>query len=116
MPECFWGKLPALVEPPRTLLAYHAAVCAAAALNCDDLVIGTGSVGRNYMHPLLRHGGGLYPFLARSLFWSSSDLGGKANRPNHGPELSSVSREFSYGKRTATTRCEPALPIRAFSP
>jgi len=58
-------KLPGLVKPPRTFCAYCAPIGAVAPLDCDDLVIGTGWVDRNYMSPRLSHGGGLYAGTAR---------------------------------------------------
>ena len=60
MPKRLGWKLPGLINPPRTFFADHAAICAVAALDCDDLVIGTGWVNRNYISSLLRHGGGFY--------------------------------------------------------
>jgi hypothetical protein len=65
MPECLGRKLPGLVKPPRTFCAYCAPIGAVAPLDCDDLVIGTGWVDRNYMSPRLSHGGGLYAGTAR---------------------------------------------------
>jgi hypothetical protein len=56
MPERLGRKLPDLVNPPRTFCAYRAPIGVVAALDCDDLMIGTGWVDRNYMSPLLRHG------------------------------------------------------------